>query len=329
MRPHPRPFEGDGVKRRIAPFAGVGVAAFALVPLLPAPADGAKLLLAFALVPPLLASALVVPWRTLPGWTQSLPPLAYFLVVALMRDGQGDALMAFTPLVMLPVFWFALHGTRFELGAAITALAITLMLPIALLGEPTYSDSEWVRAALWIVVAGVVGGAVQTLVRQRESLLERVSELALTDTLTGLPNRRAWDQELPRSLARAARWESPVCVAIIDLDRFKAFNDAAGHPRGDLLLKEACAAWRTRLREVDFLARYGGEEFAVILPDCELDQAVEVIDRVRAATPRGQTSSSGIACWDGLEAPEDLLLRADLALYDAKDGGRDRTSLAV
>jgi diguanylate cyclase (GGDEF)-like protein len=175
----------------------------------------------------------------------------------------------------------------------------------------------------------VVGYTVQALVKQREDLLARVSHLALTDPLTGLPNRRAWVEELPRALARAARWESPVCLAIIDVDRFKDFNDTRGHPRGDLLLKEAAAAWRERLREVDFLARYGGEEFVVILPDCNLDKASEVIDRMRAATPHGQTSSSGIACWNGSESADKLLLRSDLALYEAKAAGRDRTSRAA
>jgi diguanylate cyclase (GGDEF)-like protein len=327
MRPHPRPLEGAGVTRRIAPFVAVGVLAFGVLPLLPGGAEASKLFAALALVPPLVLSAYVVPWERLPAWCQAVPPLVYYVVVALLRDGHFSGLV-FTPLVLLPVFWFALHGTRAQLAAAIATLAATLTAPIVLVGTPHYPESEWARASIMILFGALVGYAVHTLVRQRGELLQRVSELALTDPLTGLPNRRAWEEELTRAIARAERWKSPLCLAIIDLDRFKEFNDARGHPRGDLLLKEAAAAWRTRLREVDFLARYGGEEFAVILPECELDQAVEVIDRVRIVTPGEQTSSSGVACWNGAETPDSVLLRADLALYAAKKSGRNQTVAA-
>jgi diguanylate cyclase (GGDEF)-like protein len=329
INPNPRPLEGEGVLRRIAPFVFVGVVAFAILPALPGSADVLELAIAAAFVPPLVLSAFVVPWSRLPAWVQGVPPLAYFLVVALMRDGQDHGLTIFVPLVILPVFWFALYGTRGQLAAALAVLALTLVAPIVAIGEPRYPNEEWIRTGLWLLVAGVVGYAVQGLVRHRDELVARVSAMALTDSLTGLPNRRAWEEELPRAIARAARWKNSVCVAIIDLDRFKDYNDASGHPRGDLLLKEGTAAWRDRLREVDFLARYGGEEFAVILPDCGLDEAREVIDRVRDATPHGQTSSSGIACWNGSEVPEDLVLRADLALYQAKRSGRNQTAQAA
>jgi diguanylate cyclase (GGDEF)-like protein len=153
---------------------------------------------------------------------------------------------------------------------------------------------------------------------------ERLQELAERDALTGLPNRRIWDVMLPAALAQAARDEVPVSVAILDLDRFKAFNDLHGHQLGDRLLKEAAAAWSDGLRGGDLLARYGGEEFVVLLPGLAGGEAAALLDRLRGLTPMGCTFSAGLATWDGSEHGEELLYRADRALYRAKAGGRNR-----
>jgi diguanylate cyclase (GGDEF)-like protein len=161
------------------------------------------------------------------------------------------------------------------------------------------------------------------LLAQVSTLYQRVGRLAVTDGLTGAANRRVWDQELPRALARAARSGVPLCVALIDLDRFKAFNDRHGHQAGDRLLKAAAAAWQERLRKTDLLVRYGGEEFAVLLPDCRLEDAMIVADRLLTAQPEG-TCSIGLAAWDGAETELALVARADQALYAAKEGGRNR-----
>jgi diguanylate cyclase (GGDEF)-like protein len=120
-----------------------------------------------------------------------------------------------------------------------------------------------------------------------------------------------------------------MCMAMLDLDHFKLFNDELGHQAGDRLLKAAASAWRHQLRSTDTLTRYGGEEFAAVLPSCELEDAVHLIERVRAATPAGQTCSAGVARWDGEETPEQLVLRADQALYEAKHSGRDRVVVAA
>jgi diguanylate cyclase (GGDEF)-like protein len=158
----------------------------------------------------------------------------------------------------------------------------------------------------------------------RADLLAQLEASARTDDLTGLPNRRAWEEQLPRELARAQREEAPVCVAMLDLDRFKDYNDDAGHQAGDRLLKQSAAAWSTQLRSTDMLARYGGEEFALVLPGCTLSDGQLLVERLRAAMPDDQTVSAGIAQWDGSESLELLVGRADRALYSAKKGGRDR-----
>jgi diguanylate cyclase (GGDEF)-like protein len=158
----------------------------------------------------------------------------------------------------------------------------------------------------------------------RADLLARLEVSARTDDLTGLPNRRAWEEQLPRELARAQRESAPVCVAMLDLDHFKDFNDDRGHQAGDRLLKQSAAAWATQLRSTDMLARYGGEEFSLVLPGCTLSDGQLLVERLRAAMPDEQTVSAGIAQWDGEESPELLVGRADRALYAAKKGGRDR-----
>ena len=167
------------------------------------------------------------------------------------------------------------------------------------------------------------------LITQLDLQTEKVRELAVTDELTGLPNRRAWNTELPRTIERVRRTGDPLAVAILDIDHFKRFNDAYGHLAGDRLLKEAAAAWQDQLRTADHLARYGGEEFIVLLPAADTLTADAVIARLLAATPAGQTFSAGIATWDGVETSDDLVARADAALYAAKKAGRNRWIVAA
>jgi len=162
------------------------------------------------------------------------------------------------------------------------------------------------------------------LLRQVERQSRKMRELARRDELTGLPNRRSWNEELPRTLERARRDDAPVSVALLDLDHFKRFNDSYGHPAGDRLLKEAAAAWHSAIREVDTLARYGGEEFILLLPDTGTEEAVQILERALAATPLGQTFSAGVATWNRTETSDELTARADTALYAAKANGRRR-----
>jgi diguanylate cyclase (GGDEF)-like protein len=185
--------------------------------------------------------------------------------------------------------------------------------------------------AMFLLVLTRMTVLVRQLHRQARVVAEqatRLQELAERDALTGLPNRRIWDLMLPAALAGAARDEVPVSVAILDLDRFKAFNDQHGHQMGDRALKEAAAAWSNGLRGGDLLARYGGEEFVVLLPGTDGDEAAGLLERLRGLTPLGCTFSAGLATWDGREHGEALLYRADRALYRAKAAGRDRVECA-
>jgi len=159
---------------------------------------------------------------------------------------------------------------------------------------------------------------------EREGLLREVEEMARSDALTGLPNRRALDEALPREMARARRSGLPLCLAIVDIDHFKAYNDSHGHLVGDVLLRDCAVAWDGELRGEDMLVRFGGEEFLVVLPDCAPEDAAEIVERLRAATPDEQTCSAGLVLWDPAESIEDVLARADAALYEAKGAGRDQ-----
>jgi diguanylate cyclase (GGDEF)-like protein len=167
------------------------------------------------------------------------------------------------------------------------------------------------------------------LALEHERLLRRLERMAFTDTLTALPNRRAWQEAMDRMVAEAGRTGEPLTVAIADLDHFKRYNDTYGHAAGDELLQRAAAALVAGMRDEDFLARWGGEEFMFALPGTATDDAVTVLDRMRAAMPDAQTCSIGVATWDTRESIAQLLQRADDALYTAKHDGRDRVHASV
>ncbi len=176
----------------------------------------------------------------------------------------------------------------------------------------------------------------------------RLQQLALTDDLTGLYNARYFRQRLPAEIARAKRHKTPLSLVFGDLDRFKRVNDTWGHAAGDVVLKKVAQLLRNavegdtvvvRLRRSDIVARYGGEEFAVILPMTWEEDAAGVAERVRLAieaTPIALddgnaikiTMSFGVASAQGKRGFDDLLERADSALYEAKETGRNRVVAA-
>src|SRR5215204_1085249 len=203
--------------------------------------------------------------------------------------------------------------------------------------EPVLRDGQvaGVLIVIWQLpiesVPEAASGMLRLLAAQAAVAIEyaglraRMATLTLTDELTGVATRRVLDEELPRELARARRNDYPVSLALLDLDHLGAFNMLRGEREGDRLIKEAAALWRNELREVDVLARLEGGLFAVVLPNCGLGEAIEVMDRVRAATPRRQSGSAGVARWDGEEPSELLLARCGDALAAAKEAGRNLT----
>jgi len=170
-------------------------------------------------------------------------------------------------------------------------------------------------------------------ISERKALEGRLEQLVDHDFLTALFNRRRFEQSLAQETRSAARYGGGGAVLLVDLDRFKDVNDRFGHNAGDELLKTVAAALRTRIRETDILARLGGDEFGIILPQADRRQAEVVADGLVKALRRHTavladrqipvTASVGVAMFDGLTGTE-LLAAADLAMYEAKEAGRDR-----
>jgi diguanylate cyclase (GGDEF)-like protein len=237
-----------------------------------------------------------------------------------------------------------LHSSVREVGEPATRRTLRLspallgLLTLASLLAPAILGYQVWRHQVTDGVAIVIGSMtlfllvvtrMAQLLRQIERQSKQLSQLTRVDDLTGLPNRRAWSAELPVAIERARRDQAALSIALLDLDHFKRFNDEYGHQAGDRLLKTATAAWSAQLRAVDQLARYGGEEFIALLPGATAELATGVLERLRAVRPAGQTFSAGVATWDGNETSEELIARADRALYQAKDAGRDRILVAA
>jgi diguanylate cyclase (GGDEF)-like protein len=332
--------------REIAPFALAAALAFVLVPIGSA-VSWPEYLCALGTAVVILVSVVAAPWARVHPSVRLGLPLAFLASAALLRDAGGGVNSGVSILTLLPVFWVALHDSRGGLAMMVLGVGAFFALPVLTMGAPAYPAAGLRTGVLFMVVAGLVGATVQRLVgevraqvrrgqrqareleaaaHEREALLARVERLALTDPLTEAANRRAWDRWLDR--ATDAHGGQHFAIGVLDLDHFKAFNDAHGHVAGDALLVEATAAWTAELRPGAELARIGGEEFAVLLPRTDLAGAAATLERLARRTPRGQTCSAGVAEWNRSESPDALMRRADEALYAAKRAGRDRVEPA-
>jgi diguanylate cyclase (GGDEF)-like protein len=259
--------------------------------------------------------------------------------VALLPPRPGGINSGIGIVALLPVFWTALHGDRRQLCLVVAAVALFFFTPLVFIGGAEYPSSQYRAGVLFVAVSAIVGFTTQWLVcevrfqasqaERREHdgrhLLAQMSDMASTDALTGLPNRRAWEARLREALLSG----EAVMLAMLDLDCFKDYNDTHGHPAGDRLLRETAAAWRDELRVMDFLARVGGEVFALLLPATSSEDASAVVERLRARVPYGQTCSAGIVARKAEEDDESLMTRADEALYASKAGGRDRVTIGA
>jgi diguanylate cyclase (GGDEF)-like protein len=169
----------------------------------------------------------------------------------------------------------------------------------------------------WVIA--VAATVVMTEAHAR--LNAKLRDQASTDPLTGVANRRAWEAEAARGLARAVRTGEPLTVAILDLDGFKEVNDRDGHSAGDRLLRQVADEWRSRVRTTDVLGRHGGDEFVLYLPGTDAPGAVEVLRRLDGDLPIGW--SVGMATARDGDTLATLLQRADTELYQGKRMRRD------
>lgn len=275
--------------------------------------------------------------------------LAILALDCLTPLGIADGMLYITVLLAAP----AARSPR--LTGALAALCAGLV-GVGYALSPTVGVTTFIpltNRALSLGVIGTTALLVLSLQRARSRIeaqrgaLERanavLAQLARLDGLTGVCNRRCFDAQLLQEVRRAARDGRPLALLMIDIDRFKAFNDRASHPEGDRCLIQVAYAIHACLRRpADFLARYGGEEFAVILPDTDADGALRLAESVRAAVERLEvphpdaaahpwvTVSIGVggvapdAAAGGPATARALLRTADEALYRAKQAGRNR-----
>lgn len=183
-------------------------------------------------------------------------------------------------------------------------------------------------------IAGIVRANL-ALAAERDRLVAELERLARTDPLTGLPNRRVLEERLEEELHRSARSRRSFALAIVDVDHFKSINDTYGHPAGDDALQRFASALRAQARHADFVARFAGDEFAIILIDVDppkaraiLERLVEVIRTVQLSNGASLSASVGAALSYPVDSAESIIERADAALYQAKQGGRDRAVFA-
>ncbi|HYX83259.1 MAG TPA: diguanylate cyclase [Gemmatimonadales bacterium] len=226
------------------------------------------------------------------------------------------------------------------LGALAYLLSLLIVRPLNRLtqaaGEVAKGDLE---VGLPVTTGGEVGYLTEVfnnmVARLRESRAE-LERLSVTDALTGLFNRLRMMEVLQNEVRRSRRLRHQFSVVMADVDLFKKYNDAHGHPAGDVVLKRVAAVMREASRDVDFIARYGGEEFLIMMPETDLDGATQYADRIRQELaneqmPAGQiTLSLGVSAYPMHgESADQLIAEADAALYLAKRGGRNRVIAAA
>jgi two-component system, cell cycle response regulator len=233
-------------------------------------------------------------------------------------EDPGDELLG-------PVLAVPLGSSTRPLGAVVVARDP---------GSPAYD------AVAFEAIGALAGNAGTALANIKDHL--EVERLSVTDPLTGVHNFRHLSTMLARELERAVRFGHPLGVLMLDIDRFKPVNDTYGHAAGDAVLRELARRVSECVREVDTLARYGGDEFALLLPETDVEGASALAERILAAL-RGEpfrlpdggpellvTASIGIACYpEHGTTGNDLMRAADRALYEAKEGGRDRAEVAA
>jgi diguanylate cyclase (GGDEF)-like protein len=257
--------------------------------------------------------------RAMPPWTNIAYLAPYLLIGFAAMHPSSRQLIEAPPRAphRSPV------GRAVTLGIA-SLLGPTLLARSSLLHSTTDTLSVAIGTA---VISLLVLSRVLDLLRVGETQSNQLAVLARTDGLTGVANRRTWDFELTRAATAALGDGTNLTVGLIDLDHFKRYNDEHGHLAGDRVLRETAANWTACLDGRGFIARYGGEEFALLLPHMAPDQAEPLLDQLRQCVTREQTCSIGVTGWRHDELPQLATARADRALYQAKEAGRNQSAV--
>jgi diguanylate cyclase (GGDEF)-like protein len=289
----------------------------------------------FSLVPDLIALAflpfIVVLGPRLPRWAlASLGPVGVALIAFALSTvpAAGDGAVLYMWPVLWMVFFFALPGAL----SIVACIAIAHGVVLLSLGSPSGYRDRWVDVMASVCV---VAAFVLMLTRRNEQLQARLSDEARTDALTGLLNRRGFDERATVELAHALRDGGSLALVAFDVDYFKRVNDEWGHETGDRVLARVGAVLAGNARDIDVLARVGGEEFVALLPGADSADAATFTERIRTAIAASDAAglptvrvSAGVAAAVTPPSIATLLERADSALYAAKRAGRDQTVVA-
>jgi diguanylate cyclase (GGDEF)-like protein len=247
--------------------------------------------------------------------------------LTMLQAYSGGVSSGYSSLMMMAMIWFGLQTSDREIAIGLGVLAACSYLPMLIFGPPAY-PVNWGHATLIVLIGASVALSLRALTRETMKLNERLRRDATIDDLTGLLNRRGWRMAAERQIAQAGRDGTSIALVILDLDRLKEINDTRGHDEGDRVLCDTAERMRSAFRAGDVLARLGGDEFAALLVDNSDGQATSAVERLRVATPELASFSAGAAAWNGRESLEELMRRADVALYAAKTEGGNRVELA-
>ncbi|MGH2980777.1 MAG: bifunctional diguanylate cyclase/phosphohydrolase [Solirubrobacterales bacterium] len=318
--------------RTFAFLFGVGGTLALMTLLLPGAPDRAELpfaaVVGFAYI---TTVTLVLAYDRLPRWVfQGAPLVGNLMITLALVFGGAQA----TPAYALFYYWVALTGfyffdARWAMGCAVVA-SISYGAVLALFGSVVLSQLNW----LMLTGGLFVTGAIVSLLRMRaDQLLTQLSSAASIDALTGLPNRREFDNRLRQETARAKRVGVEFGVLRVDIDGFQPFNDSAGHHAGDMLLDQVAQLLRREVRVSDTVARLGGDEFGIIAPEAAQVDSYLLAERLRKVVreglkggPHPLTVSAGIAVHGRHgTTTQELIAASKQALLAAKRLGRDRT----
>ncbi len=260
-----------------------------------------------------VGSALAFPRRELPAWAldAALVLLSVLIGVLAWKSVTVAGIVGLGP-ALIAVALYAAHMLPLPVARAHVAVLVVAASAGAVAAVP----SGFLPAWLALVVT------VLALTEAQGRLARRLRDAADTDPLTGVANRRAWEAEASRHLARALRNGEPLTVALLDLDDFKLVNDRDGHGAGDTLLRELTAGWVDRLRHADLLGRYGGDEFVLCLPATDECGARDLLSSLEETHEFGW--SVGLATVRPGDTLESVLTRADEDLYLRKRASRAR-----
>ena len=274
------------------------------------------------IVAPMAASALPARVRLL----RMLVGLAGLPGLTMMQASNGGIASPYAVLLVMAMVWYGLMAPMAEVRVALGIALSCCFLPMLVVGAPAYPVELAPAVVLAIVLSSVVLSLAAST-REASRLTDALRHDATHDRLTGLLNRRGWDQLAASELTAASRRRRPMTVVLLDLDRLKEVNDTFGHDRGDHLLRSTADHLQETFRDEPAVARLGGDEFAVLL-DGSPDQAFARLEEMRSVVDPSGGFSAGVALAVRHGSLGDVMRRVDLALYEAKTSGRGRSCLA-